>query len=169
MTFSVLLPVSLDASLLAGRLSVTELEGRVAAYEGTRRRGLPLLRALTLERSDKAWMPPESELERRLQLLMRRLPSGPTVLWQPPLPWRPTTRQRLDALLPDFGVILEADGRAWHARVRDFDADRWRDNEAIAHGLVPLRFTWAHLTGRLSACISLTEEALATRRRSRAA
>lgn len=163
------LDAGLDAALLAGRLSVGELEERVAAYEGTRRRGLTLLRALTLERSDKAWVPPESELERRLRLLVRRLPSRPTVVWQPSLPWRPTTRQRLDALVPDFGVLLEGDGRAWHARVRDFDADRWRDNEAIAHGLVPLRFTWAHLTGRLSACISLTEETLAVRRRSRAA
>jgi hypothetical protein len=156
---------ALDAAILAGRLTVAQLEERVRAYEGTRRRGLPLLRALTLERGDQAWVPTESELEVHLHRLVRRLGSRPKVLWQPALPWRPTTGERLDALLPDVGVLLEGDGRAWHARLRDFDADRWRDNEAIAHGLVPLRFTWAHLTGRLVACVDLTEATIATRRR----
>ena len=155
----------LDHSLLTGRLTVADLEERLSAYEGTRRHGLPLLRALTVERGDAAFVPPESELERYLRRLVRRLPGRPTVVWQPPLPWRPNSGERLDALFPDWGVLLEADGRAWHARVRDFDNDRWRDNEAMAHGLVPLRFTWAHLTGRLAACADLTATTLANRRR----
>ena len=29
--------------------------------------------------------------------------------------------------------------------MQDFDKDRWRDNEAVAHGYRVLHFTWVHL------------------------
>ncbi|MBA2281381.1 MAG: DUF559 domain-containing protein, partial [Acidimicrobiia bacterium] len=61
-------------------------------------------------------------------------------------PWRQDAPQRLDLLVPERKLIIEADGRRWHTRVADFDRDRWRDNEALAHGYGTLRFTWVHLT-----------------------
>jgi very-short-patch-repair endonuclease len=51
----------------------------------------------------------------------------------------------IDLLLPAHRLIIEADGRRWHTRVQDFDKDRWRDNEAVAHGYRVLHFTWVHL------------------------
>jgi very-short-patch-repair endonuclease len=45
-------------------------------------------------------------------------------------------------------LILEGDGRRWHARVRDFEMDRWRDSVAVAHGFAVQRFTYLHLTRR---------------------
>jgi hypothetical protein len=160
---------ALDRLLLAGRVTIAELEERVRFYEASRRRGYPLFRELVRERTDSAWRPSESALEDKLRALLRRLPSRPHVDWQPNLPWRPSTGERLDALLPDHDILLEADGRTWHARVQDFDTDRWRDNEAVAHGLLPMRFTWLHLTQRGPACRDLIEQAIADRRRVRAA
>jgi hypothetical protein len=151
--------------LLDGRVTLAELQERVAFYEGTRRRGLPLFEAMVKERSDTAWQPSESMLEDELRAMLRLVARRPEVVWQPDLPWRPHTQERLDAFLPHYGVIVEADGRARHARVRDFDRDRWRDSEAIAHGLQPMRFTWVHLTRRRAACASLVDGALAHPRR----
>ena len=81
------------------------------------------------------------------------------------LPWRPDTRERLDALVVAPKVILEGDGRAWHARLRDFDRDRWRDNEAAAHGYLVLRFTFVHLAHRFEDCVGLGASVLAARQR----
>ncbi|MGH9244633.1 MAG: hypothetical protein ACRD29_10020 [Acidimicrobiales bacterium] len=36
-----------------------------------------------------------------------------------------------------------------------FDADRWRDNQAAAHGYRLLRFTWVHVTQRPNEVIEL--------------
>jgi very-short-patch-repair endonuclease len=52
-------------------------------------------------------------------------------------------------MIPAWRLVLEADGRRWHARVADFDNDRWRDNQAAALGLRVMRFTHPHLTHRL--------------------
>ena len=51
-------------------------------------------------------------------------------------------------MIPAWRLVLEADGRRWHARVADFDNDRWRDNQAAALGLRVMRFTYIHLTER---------------------
>jgi len=69
------------------------------------------------------------------------------VTWQVPAPWSPGD-QRVDAFILEWRLILEADGRRWHARVADFDNDRWRDNQAAAMGLRVQRFTFTHLTQR---------------------
>jgi very-short-patch-repair endonuclease len=73
------------------------------------------------------------------------LPSKPRMLRQAPLSWWKRGAGRADTLLPDWRTIIEADGRRWHARVRDFDQDRWRDNLAQANGYKVMRFTFTHL------------------------
>ena len=47
--------------------------------------------------------------------------------------------------IPAWRLVLEADGRSWHARLEDFDRDRARDNLAVANGYAVLRFTSVHL------------------------
>jgi very-short-patch-repair endonuclease len=61
------------------------------------------------------------------------------------LPWWPHGEGRVDAYAPSHSLIVEADGRAWHVRERDFIKDRRRDNAATAHGHATLRFTWVDL------------------------
>jgi hypothetical protein len=144
-----------DGELLTGRMPIDQLAERVAAYEGRRRRGIAALRALVDERLEAGWLPPESELEVLLRKAVLLVPDCPPVRWQPDLPWGEPGEGRLDGLIDMWGVVLEGDGRRWHARVRDFDNDRWRDNRAAAMGLRVLRFTWVHLTQRLDEVVGI--------------
>ncbi|MGH9247572.1 MAG: type IV toxin-antitoxin system AbiEi family antitoxin domain-containing protein [Acidimicrobiales bacterium] len=137
---------ALDDALVAGRLTVAQLEERLAFYEGSRRAGVPRLRGLTGERSAEGWVPPASELEAHLYAMLDRLRSRPRYIRQAAWPWRPDADGRVDAFLPDQSLIVEGDGRIWHTRIRDFDRDRWRDNQAAAKGLRVMRFTYVHLT-----------------------
>lgn len=43
-------------------------------------------------------------------------------------------------------MVIEADGRRWHTRERDFVKDRRRDNLAVENGYVVLRFTFDDLS-----------------------
>jgi very-short-patch-repair endonuclease len=152
---------ALDDALLGGRLTLEELEERAAFYAGSRRRGLAMMDALIAERQAEGWQPPESELEVALFAVLDRLPSRPRIVRQAALPWRSPQPGRVDAFLPDHRLILEADGRRWHTRVADFDRDRWRDNEAVAHGLRVQRLTWLHLHEMADDVVDLLERTFA--------
>lgn len=41
------------------------------------------------------------------------------------------------------GVVLEVDGRTYHASAEAFERDRARQNLFALHGLIVLRFTWS--------------------------
>jgi very-short-patch-repair endonuclease len=152
---------ALDDCMLDGRLALEALEERSLFYAGSRRPGLAVMNALIAERQAEGWQPPESELEVALFAVLERLPSRPRIVRQAALPWRSPQPGRVDALLPDYGLILEADGRRWHARVADFDRDRWRDNEAVAHGLRVQRLTWVHLHDMADDVVDLLERTFA--------
>lgn len=136
---------ALDDALVRRLITIAEMNERMRFYEGSRRPGLPLIRPLVHERGEDGWTPPESELEALMIDVLGRVPSAPRVVRQAALPWRSAATGRVDFLLPDHALIIEADGRRWHTRVADFDRDRWRDNEAVANGYRVLRFTWVHL------------------------
>jgi very-short-patch-repair endonuclease len=155
---------AIDEPLASGALAVSELEERLAFYAGSRRHGLARLRSLIEERAASGWTPPESELEARLYRLLDRLPSRPRVQRQPSWPWRAGGGGRVDGFLPESRLIVEADGRRWHTRVQDFDRDRWRDNQAVAHGLHVMRFTWTHITTLPDEVNELIEQAIRIRR-----
>ncbi|MCL2316760.1 MAG: type IV toxin-antitoxin system AbiEi family antitoxin domain-containing protein [Actinomycetia bacterium] len=53
----------------------------------------------------------------------------------------PSGRARVDAWYVDFGLIVETDGRAYHAGLAA-SGDAARDNLHLELGLVTLRFTW---------------------------
>lgn len=62
---------------------------------------------------------------------------------------------RVDAVIPDWNLILEADGRAFHTKRADFERDRQRDNLAAAHGYRVMRFTHRALTQDPAAVLQL--------------
>jgi len=138
-----------DEVLARGSCSADDLWLTVGARLGTP--GLPRLRAIVGERLPRAYQPPTSELER----LLYRLVDSPAI--------PPTTRQMpfafervnatVDLYVPAWRLIVEADGRRWHSRKADQERDRLRDNEAVAHGLVVLRFTWEMLTKAPHDCV----------------
>jgi uncharacterized protein DUF559 len=136
---------AMDDALLARRVALGDLDERLEFYEGSRRPGLPRIRPLVLERRAEGWTPPESELESLLLSVLGAIADAGPIIRQAAVPWRTARPGRVDALLPAHRLIIEADGRRWHARVNDFDRDAWRDNEATAHGYGVLHFTWVHL------------------------
>ena len=154
---------AIDDSLVSGALKVAELEERLSFYEGSRRHGLARMRVLIQERTVAGYVPPESALEAKLYAVLDRL-RGVEVQRQPSWPWRERAAGRVDAYLPRHLLIIEADSRRWHTRVRDFDRDRWRDNQAVARGLRVLRFTWTHLTSAPDDVLALVLETIATNR-----
>lgn len=106
-------------------------------------RNLRPLRAV-LDRLGAGDLPDESALEEILRSVLHS-PDIPPVRWQAPFPGRNPGARRVDGLIPEWRVIVEGDGRAWHTRVDDFERDRRRDAEAAAAGLLTLRFTWYQL------------------------
>jgi hypothetical protein len=149
---------TVDDELLRGRLAMDDLEERLAVYAESRRAGLPVMRSLISDRRENGPAPAVSDLERRGDRILRRLHGRPSVVAEASFPWLKGGAGRVDRYLPDHRVIIEFDGRRWHARLRDFDADRWRDNQAAAAGLVVLRFTWVHVTTRPREVLALIED-----------
>ena len=77
---------------------------------------------------------------------------------QAPIPWA-LTSGRVDRFIPEWGVVIELDGRRWHARTAAFEADRARDNAAVAAGFAVLRFTWQMLKRQPERCRQLILDA----------
>ena len=152
----------MDDALLGKRITAADLVERLQFYAGSRRPGLPRIRPLVVERLDDGWTPPESELEALLAAVLGRIPGAPRIVRQATFPWRAAKDARVDFLLPDLQLIIEADGRRWHARYADFDRDRWRDNEAVAHGYRVLRFTWVHLHDLVDDVLDVTLRTIRT-------
>lgn len=109
-------------------------------------RRMPGMRRLVDALEDLDGTPPTaSELERLLADVLDLVPGMPPVDRQVSMPWRSDRDTLVDAFVPAWGLVLEADGRSWHTRVGDFEVDRWRDNEATSRGLHVMRFTWHRL------------------------
>lgn len=147
-----------DGALLRGQVTAGELRDLHVALVPTRKPHVETFGSLVADRGDDAWAPPESELEALAWPLLRSLP-GLDFERQAPIPWRSPGAGRVDALCPALRLIVELDGRAWHARVADFDRDHWRDAEAMARGYRTLRFTWLHITARPAEVADLIRQA----------
>jgi very-short-patch-repair endonuclease len=64
---------------------------------------------------------------------------------QTPLPGRGLAEGLVDASYRDARLILEADGRRWHTRIRDLAKDHLRDAEAARVGWETLRFVYEQI------------------------
>lgn len=107
------------------------------------RRGKPGVAKLGLvldERSDGA-VPPGSELERAMLAALHDAGLPPPQR-QVALPGNGEIDGLVDAAYPDCRIILEADGRRWHTRVRDLARDHARDAQAARAGWQTLRFLY---------------------------
>lgn len=141
-----------DEQLAARRLAIEEFDPILERLARARMRGLGALRKIVADRDREAYQPPTTELERLLYDLLDD-PRVPRYDRQSPFPL-PADRALVDAFVPDWGMIAEADGRRWHTRREDFEADRRRDNAAAASGFVVIRFTYWMLVNERDACLS---------------
>jgi very-short-patch-repair endonuclease len=149
---------TMDGQLLTRGTSIDDLDERRQALDLARRPGINTWRMLMEERSEDGWIAPESELESTLFVVLKQLPSEPELVRQATMPWWKPGEGRVDGLLPEWRTIVEADGRRWHARMRDFDNDRWRDNVAQSNGYRVLRFTYTHLNQRPDEVVMIVEQ-----------
>lgn len=113
--------------------------------------GVGKLRPIVEYRLPDAYQPPSTELERLLYRILDD-PRLPGYTRQVPMRYRQVDAT-VDAYIADWRLIVEGDGRRWHNRRADHDRDRLRDNEATAHGLGVLRFSYEMLRDRPGECL----------------
>jgi very-short-patch-repair endonuclease len=147
----------LDNELARGLLAASDFAPIFERLANARQRGLPLLRALVRERSDDAYQPPTTELERLLYRLLDE-PVLPESTRQMPMDY-PQVAATVDAYILDWRMIVEGDGRRWHTRKADFERDRLRDNAAAAAGMVVIRFSYPMLKDHPDRCLQTLLEA----------
>jgi very-short-patch-repair endonuclease len=140
-----------DDRLAARVLRIEDFDQILDRLAGARVRGLAGLRRIVAARDEGAYQPPNTELERLLYALLED-PEVPAHTRQAPLAL-PERFSTVDAFIPSWGLIVEADGRRWHTRSKDFELDRARDNASAAAGYLTLRFTYSMLTKDLQGCI----------------
>jgi hypothetical protein len=134
---------AVEHAVLHHLTSMEAVERWCAVLATSRRRGLAELRTVVGERGD-GFVPAESELEAMMFAALDD-PRIPPITRQSPFPWAPRDPQRVDGFIEVWGILLEADGRRWHARLQSMENDRIRDQEAVRRGYVPLRFGWTEL------------------------
>jgi hypothetical protein len=132
------------AEWLFDRLTIVERRttpARIArTFRQCNRRGRPRVGTLValLGAHQPGVAVPRSSLERRVDGLILR--SGlPSPAHEHPLPTDGRPEGCVDRAWIDARIILEIDGRPWHARERDMARDRRRDRMAAAQGWVVLR------------------------------
>jgi very-short-patch-repair endonuclease len=134
-----------DDVIVARLASVAQLAG---CLTDVARRGKPGVRALgrVLDDRQPGYVPPHSVLERAL---FEALASGglPAPQRQIPLPGRGAIEAIVDGAYPDVRLLLEADGRRWHTRMRDLVRDHQRDAEAARVGWLTLRLLFEQIVG----------------------
>jgi very-short-patch-repair endonuclease len=144
---------TIDEVLVGGLASFDDLV-REAEHRSTGHpRGVGALLELLRVCGD-GYVPPTSELERLLWRVLDdpRLPGADR---QAPFPWSPGGPQRVDAVIPEWRRIVEADGRRWHTRRADFERDRARDHLAQRHGYEVTRFGWCELAETPASAVEL--------------
>lgn len=139
-----------DECLASGLVDIDVLTAVVADRGGSP--GMSRLRPILEERTADAYQPPTSELERLLHRLLDH-PSVPAHRRQHPFRSE-RIEMIVDAYIPEWRLIVEADGRRWHTRKADFERDRLRDNAATARGIAVLRFTWRMLKRDPNGCLA---------------
>lgn len=133
-----------DESLAAGLVTLPELSEALATVARRGKRGIRALRTI-LEQRGPGYVPPQSRLERRFLEVIDG--SGlPAPVRQMEAPWRTILPERVDFAYPQARLVIEVDGRRWHARYLDHENDRRRDNLATLAGWKVLRFSWEQVT-----------------------
>lgn len=140
-----------DDELAKGSVTVADFDPILERLEYARQPGLGHLRRLVRERSDDAYQPPTSELERLLYGLLDS-PELPACVRQVPMGYQ-SAEATADAYIPSWRLVVEGDGRRWHTRKADFERDRKRDNAAAAEGLLVVRFTYHMLRDDPEGCL----------------
>ena len=124
----------------------SDLDAIVRGHEWmvrTRRTGSQRLGQALLGRTH-GYVPSQSELERLLDVVIATLPVEPPRR-EVDLPNRQQVPHRVDRLFGDQRIIVEGDGRLWHARMAAMEEDKRRDRRALLLGYSTVRYSWHEL------------------------
>lgn len=87
--------------------------------------------------------------------MLEQLLSDPRVPpWQREFGFALDVPSRVDVYIESARLVIEADGRNWHTRNRDMEADRRRDNALAAEGIQVMRFTYRMLKDEPEKCLA---------------
>ncbi len=152
----------LEEGLLTGRVRLEEFDPIFDRIVGSRLRGAGRLRRLIESRQPEAFSVDSTYLERLLERILSD-PRLPHSTRESPMSinGRPS---RVDAYLPSWKLVVEADSRRWHARQADFERDKLRDNALAAEGIVVLRFSYQMLRQDPGECLQTIMRAGSHRR-----
>jgi Protein of unknown function (DUF559) len=142
--------------------TVARISACLAEVARPGKRGLSRLGAVIDERGP-GYVPPQSELEARMFGALAAA-GLPTPRRQFPLPGRGAVEGMVDAAYADERVIVEADGRRWHTRIRQLRLDHRRDAEAARVGWQTVRLLYEELTEEPAEQATLVADVLAVRR-----
>jgi very-short-patch-repair endonuclease len=112
------------------------------------RRGKPGVRSLArvLDVFGDGKETSNSKLEDALRDVIRAF-DLPVPAAQFPFPGRQFVKGCVDFAYPDVKLVIEADGRRWHTRIRDIGRDHERDGDAAEAGWQTLRLLYEHIVG----------------------
>lgn len=134
----------LDDALVRKRTTIAALTRTFLSLAGRGRPGTALMREL-LEVRSETYVPTESELEDLFVAFVERH-ALPTPRRQVPLGSDDALIGRVDFLFEHARLVVEVDGRAFHAQRMVQRRDRRRDLELLNAGWRVLRLTWHDLT-----------------------
>ncbi len=139
------LEVAIDDAVVAKLTTFSEVSRLFASVMRRGKRGMKTIATLLDARGD-GYVPPQSELERALFKLLDD--NGIRGLQrQYPHPGRIETQGCVDGAFVPEKLIVEADGRRWHTRIKDIGKDHRRDNEAKRVGWDTLRLLYEDIVG----------------------
>ena len=149
--------MALDAALRQGLVDIDTLNALLRIASDRRLGGVRTLRELVNVRGPGEAMS-ESELESSVYRLLRAA--------HYPLPERQfpvkfgRRHGRVDFCYPEANLVIEVDGRRWHAGRRPENRDRRRDHSLILEGKRVLRFTWEDVVHEPEYFLEVVGEAL---------
>jgi very-short-patch-repair endonuclease len=150
---------AMESALRQGLTSVPRLEWRCAQMRRRGRPGPSALAALLDERGREI-RATESDLE-TIYLQCLRDHGVPLPVRQYRVVHEGRFLGRLDMAYPPARVFIELDGWAFHRSREAFERDRARQNDMVALGWAPLRFTWRDVNHRPAETAARTLEAIA--------
>jgi hypothetical protein len=134
----------IDHAVVVHRARPEALQQGLEWMQRVRRAGAANL-SRALDGRTHGYVPARSELERVLDAILASL-GGAAPEREVDLPNRSLEPHRVDRLFRTPPLIVEGDGRLWHARLAAMDHDRRRDRRALRLGFPTIRYGWHELT-----------------------
>jgi hypothetical protein len=135
---------ALDDACLRGTTAIGRVQTEFLALARPGRPGVEVMRAVLDQRVD-GYVPTRSELENELDSIIATIPVPPPKR-EAQIGDRVEMPQRVDRLfIGPARLIVEGDGRLWHARLDSLESDRRRDRRALTFGYPTARYGYYEL------------------------